>query len=60
MKIFEILIIVGAVLIVAGVVACGIIRKKKGKSSCCGFCDGCPHCRECGKNTQDGTEDRRA
>lgn len=41
----EIILIVACVAIVVGVIAAVIIRRKKGKCSCCDECDGsCPHC----------------
>ena len=46
MGIGEILIIIGAVALVAGVLIAAVIRKKKGKTSCDCRC-GCSHCSDC-------------
>ena len=46
MQPIEIIVIVASVLIVGGVIAMGIINKKKGKTSCgcnCASCKGCAH-----------------
>lgn len=42
MEIIEILIIIGSVGIVIGTIVAAIIRKKKGKTACCGDCSSCP------------------
>lgn len=47
MKLFEILLIVGCALFVAGVVVAAIFRKKRGKSGC-DCCSDCAHCSHCG------------
>lgn len=44
MKPIDIIILVGAVVVVAGVVIAWIINRKKGKTSC--GCD-CAHCSGC-------------
>ena len=51
MTAIEIIVIIACVLIVSGVAAAGIIRKKKGKPSCdcgldCSCCDRCKKTRE--------------
>lgn len=43
----EISIIVIASAIVVAVVIGSIVRKAKGKSSCCSECSGCPHAQAC-------------
>lgn len=46
MKLFDIILIAGCALFVAGVVVAAIIRKKRGKSGC-GCCSDCAHCSRC-------------
>lgn len=58
MKVFEIVLIAAAVVIVAGVIAWSIYCKKKGKSSCCSDCSSCPYCKGCKKT--DDTETKKA
>ena len=43
-KIVGIIIAVLAIGFVLWVIISSIINKKKGKNSCCGFCEGCSHC----------------
>ncbi len=45
----EIVLIVACALFVVGVAVVGVIRKKKGKSSC--DCGNCLHCSACCKKT---------
>lgn len=45
MKAVEIIILIGAVAVVAGVIIAGLWKKKKGKGGCCG-CD-CSSCACC-------------
>ena len=47
MEPIDIIILIAAVLIVGGVIAWQIIRKKKGKVGCCdcSSCDGCCSCK---------------
>lgn len=51
----EITITVIACVFVVGVVIASIVRKKKGKSTCCSDCSSCPYCSGCGskENVQD-------
>lgn len=53
MKIWEILLIVFCVAVVAGVIAAKVIAKKKGKPSCDCGCDGCSGCSACQKAKED-------
>lgn len=45
----EIILVVACALFVVGVAVVGVIRKKKGKSSC--DCGNCLHCSACCKKT---------
>lgn len=49
MNAWEIVTVIFAVLIVAGVAIGSIIRRKKGKSACRGDCSSCPYHRGCNK-----------
>ena len=40
----EILLVAVCALLVCGVLISTVIRRKKGKSSCCGCCKGCSGC----------------
>ncbi len=45
----EIILIVACVLIVGGVIAVGVINKKRGKNACEGNCGSCSACHSCKK-----------
>lgn len=47
MEPIEIIIIIAAIAIVAGVIVSAIVRKKKGKTGCDCGCSSCPHCVAC-------------
>lgn len=49
MKPIDIILIIGAVLIIGGIIAYLIISKRKGKNVGCGCgCSGCPNASACG------------
>ena len=52
MRPLEIVVIVACVLVVGGVVAWQVVRKKKGKGH--GWCDcsSCPHCSVCAEKKE--------
>ncbi len=58
MKLIDGVILVAAILIVAGVVALGLWRKKKGKSGCGCGCNGCSGCanKDACQTVQDAVE----
>ena len=62
MEPIEIIVIIACVLIVGGVIAKGIINKKKGKSSCgcdCGSCRSNCHCHDKIDNKVDNKADNK-
>jgi len=44
MQPIEIIVIIGAVVVLVGVVISEVIRKLKGKGGCGGDCSSCPYC----------------
>lgn len=49
----EIAITVIACLFVVGVIIASIVRKKKGKGTCCSDCSSCPYCSGCKTNSDE-------